>query len=420
MIEDILKTIPLFSSLPGREIQNLAESLPPVEFPAQATVFVEGQRDDYIYILLEGKVEIVKALNEEEERILAVQSAGSLLGEMSLFSPDGSHTASVRALTPLHMLQMTRAEFDALLHRQPRLAYDIVRLLSRRLEGSEDLTIQDLREKNRQLTRAYEELKNTHEQLVAAQAQIIEKEKLEHELAIAREIQRSILPHTLPHEPGYDFGALMVPARAVGGDFYDFIHLGNHQLGVVIGDVSDKGVPAAIFMALTYSMVRAEVSRSRTPGEILRAVNRDLLKINVSGMYVTVLYGHFDCLTGKFEYARAGHPPPVVIDGANQPVPVPVQAGHPLGLFNELKLDEEQITIPKDGLALLYSDGITEAVDQTNAFFGLSNLMTTLQASQISSASAVCNLLWDKVNSYVAASPAQDDFTAVTIIGKRR
>ena len=119
---------------------------------------------------------------------------------MSLFAQDGRHTASVRSLTPVKLLQMTRAQLTALLLRQPALAYDLVRLLSPRLQESENATILDLREKNRQLTEAYEQLK-------AAQAQLMEKERLEHELEIARQIQLSVLPTELPQMPGCDVGA---------------------------------------------------------------------------------------------------------------------------------------------------------------------------------------------------------------------
>ena len=212
---------------------------------------------------------------------------------MSLFSQGGAHTATVRACTTLKALKMTRQDFDALLQRQPSLAYQIVSLLSRRLEESENLTIIDLKEKNRQLTLAYQELK-------AAQAQIIEKEKLEHELEIARRIQLNILPHELPQHPGFEFGALMIPARAVGGDLYQFIPLNRNRLGIVVGDVSDKGVPSALFMSLVYSLMRAEAAGGSAPAKVLQKVNRYLLEINVEEMYVTLLYGILDFSSGEF------------------------------------------------------------------------------------------------------------------------
>ena len=122
-------------------------------------------------------------------------------------------------------------------------------MLSSRLDQTQNRTILDLEEKNLQLTQAYDSLK-------AAQQQVIEKEKMELELNVARGIQQSMVPRTRPNLPGFDFGARMIPARAVGGDFFDFIPLDENALGIVIGDVSDKGVPAALFMALTSNLVR--------------------------------------------------------------------------------------------------------------------------------------------------------------------
>jgi CRP-like cAMP-binding protein len=153
-----LADIPLFSTLPKDEIEHLETTLPSVSIPAGRILFEEGFTDDKFFILIEGEVEIIKSLGKEEERILAVRGSGNLLGEMSLFSQDGRHTASVRALTPLWMLQVTHAELDALLRRQPRLAYELIKLFSLRLEESENITIIDLREKNRRLRQAYDEL----------------------------------------------------------------------------------------------------------------------------------------------------------------------------------------------------------------------------------------------------------------------
>ena len=303
--EGQLSHISLFSNLPQGELQHLAVALRERAFPEQAILLQEGSRDDYFYILLEGQVEIIKALGTADERMEAHRDKGALLGEMSLFSRDGCHTASVRALTPVELLEMTRDELDALLYRQPKLAYELVGLLSRRLEESEDTTILDLREKNRQLTGAFRELK-------AAQAQMIEKERMERELEIAHHIQVSILPQALPTHPGLDFGARIVPARMVGGDFYDVFPVGEGRWGIVVGDVCDKGVPAALFMMLTYSLMRAEAPRALAPGEALLAVNRHLLDLNPSGMFVTLLYGVLDAVTGRLTYARAGHPPPLL------------------------------------------------------------------------------------------------------------
>src|SRR5262245_27384546 len=263
MNEQILKQVALFQSLPPDEVKYLAEILHQREFGAGAVFIQEGELADHFFILIEGQIEVIKALGTPNERVLDVDEAGSFIGEMGLINPGSRRTASVRARTPVRAREMTRADFDALLHRQPGLVYQLVRVLSLRLEQHQNRTICDLQEKNLQLTQAYEQLK-------AAQAQLIEKEKIERELEVAREIQQSMVPRKLARLPGFDFGARMMPARAVGGDFFDFIPLSESTVGIVIGDVSGKGVPAALFMALTSNLLRAVARRAGSVSDALR------------------------------------------------------------------------------------------------------------------------------------------------------
>jgi serine phosphatase RsbU (regulator of sigma subunit) len=406
--EELIGKIPLFAGLPRVELEQLARTLQACEFAEQAVLFQQDQTDEHCFILLEGQVEIIKSLGDANERNLGVRAEGALLGEMSLFSQGGAHTATVRARTNLKALKMTRQDFDALLHRRPSLAYQIVGSLSRRLEESENLTITDLKEKNRQLTVAYQELK-------AAQAQIIEKEKLERELEIARRIQLNILPHELPQHPGFEFGALMVPARAVGGDLYQFIPLNRNRLGIVIGDVSDKGVPSALFMSLVYSLMRAEAAGGSAPAKVLQKVNRYLLEINVEEMYVTLLYGILDFSSGEFSYARAGHPPPYIMDEGGEPIQQPIALGQPLGLFDDPVLDEQSLKLPPGGLVLIYSDGLSEAADSQGEEFGSTRLQGSLSAAIQKTPQEICGCLWEQVKLYTAELPQQDDFTVVAI-----
>ncbi len=316
MRSGILRKVPLFSSLPPNEIKYLASKLIPYECPKGHIVFHEGLQEEGFYILLEGEVEIFKSVGGVDEHSLGIRKAVSLLGEMSLFNRDGYRTATVRALTDLVLYKMDRAEFDALLHRQPQLAYELVGLFSNRLEESENLTILELKEKNERLRIAYKELK-------AAQKQIIEKEKLEHELELSSQIQQSILPRSLPRRRGFDFGALMIPAHAVGGDFYTFLSLDKNHMGIVVGDVCDKGVPAALFMSVVYSLIRVEARNSKSPVKVLRQVNRHLLNMmNNSSMFVTLIYGVLNCENGHFHYARAAHPTPILLDGQGAGLPV--------------------------------------------------------------------------------------------------
>ncbi len=408
MVKETLRGLPIFSALPDEEIEYLANRLRLVELAPGSIVLEENVADDYFLILLAGEVEIIKAMGTPDERLLGVRRGGTILGEMALFSEDKRHTASIRTRTETRMLAMSFSEFDALLERRPHLAYAIAEMISRRLEQSENATIIDLREKNRQLTLAYEELK-------AAQAAMIEKERLERELEIARQIQGSILPQQLPSLAGFEFGACMFPARAVGGDFYDFIPLSGGRLGLVVGDVTDKGVPASLFMALTYSLLRAEAQRSSTPSAALREVNRHLLDINSSGMFVTLLYGILEPDERRFTYARAGHPFPLILNQDYQPVPVVQGVGQPLGLFEGIRLDEQSLVLPPGSLVLVYSDGLTEAMNPAGQEMSEGEVIEMLAGLRQERTEDLCLRMWEQMKKFTGSDQQQDDFTVLVV-----
>jgi serine phosphatase RsbU (regulator of sigma subunit) len=408
VFENLIHRVPLFASLPQQEVEHLARALTAAEYPAGAVLFFEDTRGDEFYILLQGEVEIIKGLNTDGERLIAIRGEASLIGEMSLFSQDGLRTASVRARTHCKLLCMTRCDFDALLQRYPALAYEMVRTLSTRLGESENIMLRDLREKNLQLQQAYDELK-------ATQAQLIEKEKLEAELNVARRIQRNILPHLPPNQPGLDFGMLIEPASSVAGDFFDFVPLKDDRLAIIIGDVSDHGVPAAIFMALTFSLLRGELARSESPGEVLRNVNCHLLDMNEADMFVTLLCGILDFKSRQFSYVRAGHLPPLVLDAEGRIIEMPRTTGSTLGLFDEVTLDEQSITLQPGGLLALFTDGITEAADPVGELFGLQRLASVLHAHPTQTAQQACQAVLEAVGQHTGLSAPQDDITLVVL-----
>jgi phosphoserine phosphatase RsbU/P len=397
-----------FTSLAKDEIEYLAATLPTKFIPTGEILLREGHRDKILYILLEGEVEIIKSLGSENERMLGMRGTGTLLGEMSLFNQDGCHTASVRAITPLKLMEMTHAELDKLLHRQPQLAYEIIRMFSNRLKTSENITILDLKEKNVRLQQAYEDLK-------AAQEQIIEKERLEKELEIAARIQRSILPDCLPSHSGFDFGALMIPARQVGGDFYTFFEMSRDRLGIVVGDVCDKGIPAALFMGLSYSLIRAEAIRTDSPVKALENVNNHLLQMNSEGMFVTLVYGILDCRTGDFHFARAAQPTPIALAEDGAVANIPVAPGQPLGLFEDIPIDEQRVNIPTGGTLLLFSDGVNEPENLQGQEFGVGSLCESVISNRRNPAQEICQQLWQDVQTFSEGIPHQDDFTAVVV-----
>jgi len=242
--------------------------------------------------------------------------------------------------------------------------------------------------------------------------------QLEREMEIARLTQMNILPDKTPTHSGYDFGSLIIPARAVGGDFYDFIPLGEDRMGIVIGDVSDKGLPAALYMALTYSLIRSEANRNEDPRQVLLNVNRNLMGMHHLDMFVTLLYAILDFKIGRLIYARAGHPHPVILNGQNKFIETNATIGQPLGLFNDIKIDFQESFLQPGGLVLFYSDGLSEAMDHAGKEFGLERIRQVLLSNSQEKASDLCRRLWEAVQQHSGEIQHQDDFA--TLIIKRQ
>jgi phosphoserine phosphatase RsbU/P len=405
----LIRATSLFGGLGEDEARELA-ALMSENFVAPGQVlFKEGERGDRLYMVVDGCVDIVKALGTADERLLASLAPGQFFGEMSLLDQAGLRTASVRARTAARLLSIGREDFDALLRGEPAVAFEIVRVLTLNLRNANDATISDLRQKNAELSRAYAELK-------AAQAQIIVKEKLEQELQTAAWIQQSILPPRPPRLAGYDVAARFVPARTVGGDLYDFIPLGRGRLGIAIGDVSDKGVPAAIFMALTSSILRAEATRSASPRRVLERVNHLLLGMNEAGMFVTLLYGILDPVAALFTYARAGHELPLLLGQDGVPVSAPLGRSAPLALFEHPALDEQVLALPAGSGMVLYTDGVTDVVDSHGELFGSDRLLEAANdIARLEASQAMCDTLWARLEKHQGGTVQADDVTLVVV-----
>ncbi len=403
-----LAQLPLFSRLNRDELSQLEPLLRPVTLPNGQYLFYEDEIGASFYILLSGKVEIIKAANTPEHRVIAILSEGTFVGEIGIFGMGGRRAASVRALGDCHLLEITDNDLRALLERHPTLVYEITRELNIRLRETNNAAIRDLQQKNLELQKAYEELRS-------AQAQLIEKEKLERELQLAKEIQQGILPRSVPELAGFSFGSVLSSARAVGGDLYDFVPLDENRVGVMIGDVSDKGIPSAIFMALTRSLVRAEAVHSRQPWEVLHQVNHILMEISDSPMFVTMLYGVLDRLEQTFSYARAGHELPLFFDHQGQPLPVPRSTGQPLCMFSEMQLDTQVLTLPVGGGILLYSDGLTDAMSPKGEFFGVERVWEVLQQQAGQPAPRLCQEITHTVQNFQPPSQQYDDISLIAI-----
>src|SRR5215213_2151764 len=253
-------------------------------------------------------------------------------------------------------------------------------------------------------------------QLVRQQQQEAqERERIEQELRVARLIQQTLLPKTLPELPGYDVAAYYQPAREVGGDFYDFLDLEDGRMGFVVGDVTDKGVPAAIVMATTRTMLRAAAQRLFSPGEVLKRVNDVLVTDIPPNKFVTCLYAILDPESGRRLYANAGHALPYRRwAGRNEGAEELRATGMPLGLLPSMGYEEKEIVLEKGESVLFYSDGLVEAHDPRGEMFGFPRVQALMAAH--GEEQALGDLLMEELYSFVGEGWEQeDDITLLTL-----
>ncbi len=250
-------------------------------------------------------------------------------------------------------------------------------------------------------------------QLVRTQAsEAAERERLEQEMRVATMIQQQFLPHSLPDLPDWQVAAYYGPARAVGGDFYDFIELPEGRIGVVVGDVTDKGVPAALVMARTHSILRAEAPRLVEPGAVLRKANELLCQEMPMNMFVTCLYGVLDPATGSFRFANAGHNLPYLRSGSV--VDEFRATGMPLGLMPGMDYEETEGHVGPGDSLLLYSDGFVEAHDRGGEMYGFPRLREAFAVE--AAGSDLVDRLLDDLHAFTGGGWEQeDDLTLVTL-----
>ncbi len=252
--------------------------------------------------------------------------------------------------------------------------------------------------------------------LEAAQAELAVKARMARELELARQVQQSFLPAHVPRRDwSYAFAAYNEPAREVGGDFYDVIDLGEGRVGLVIADVSDKGMAAALYMALSRSLIRAEATRETSPRTVLGNVNRLLLELGEQGMFVSVFYAVLETASGRLTYARAGHDYPLLLrDGAAAALE---GKGTLLGILDgvEANLTEQEAALRPGDRLVLYTDGLTDVIDCGDSQLGLERLTALLLRHAHLPADAMCKAVERDLDEYRGGAEQADDMTLLLV-----
>ena len=244
------------------------------------------------------------------------------------------------------------------------------------------------------------------------------KERIESELNIAREIQSSMLPHVFPPFPDkkeFELFAVMEPAKEVGGDFYDFFLTADNKLFFLIGDVSGKGVPAALFMMITKTLMKNEALQQSAPHEVLRKVNNIVALDNDSAMFATIFCGVLDTETGEIEFANAGHNPPVICRKDRPNEFLKVDHGFVLGPMPDLKFTLQKMRLEPGDTLFIYTDGVTEAMDPQKRLFSEKRLQQVLTALPNRDVSALIGALRAEIRLFAGAEPQSDDITMLNI-----
>ena len=238
---------------------------------------------------------------------------------------------------------------------------------------------------------------------------------LQNELDVASGIQQSILPTVFPSRDDYQIYASMEPARNVGGDFFDVVRLEGNRVGLAIADVSDKGVPAALFMMSSRTWMKGAAISSPEPATVLGEVNALLHEDNETQMFVTVLYAVYDPETGELTYASGGHDAPLLVHPDGSSELLPLTGGIALGIVSDLAYGQNSVVLDHGDTLVLYTDGVTEAMNGEGEQFGIERLRKVFSDRAPKDANEAAHKIFEDVNTFADGAAQSDDITCLTL-----
>ncbi|MFA6216951.1 MAG: SpoIIE family protein phosphatase [Candidatus Omnitrophota bacterium] len=345
-------------------------------FKKGEVIFKAQDTADRMFYIKKGAIRLVE--------INKIIKDGDVIGEMGIFSPFKKRIASAVCVEDVESYTMGRDEVIKLFGQDPGLAIELIQM---------------------SIKRFIENLK----------AETEARERIESELRIAQEIQASMLPSVFPERKEFEIFAMMDPAKEVGGDFYDFFFVDDRRLCFVIGDVSGKGVPAALFMAISKTLIKNEAKRGLPTDEILNRVNNIIAPDNQTCQFVTVFCVILDIDTGELKFCNAGHNPPLVCDHSGCFDFVSVLSGFVMGVMENTKCEQRELKLKPGDLIFLYTDGVTEAMNQTHQMFSEARLKDHLTKFKGQGIKDIIGNIREEIRVFAEGAPQSDDITMLAV-----
>jgi len=392
-----LSRLQLFRGVPRDVLEQALGDCPVRSFYEESVLLRPGDRNDRVYLLLSGRLDVHLDSSDSDNGIAIEQ--GGCIGELSII--DGKPASAFVVARPgTQLLAIDEHRFWSDVATHPGVARNLMTILSERMRVNNEAVLNGMRQR-------------------------LVLEHVQKELRLAREIQESMLPQCFPQAgeaAPLEAFASMSSAREVGGDLYDFFHTADGKAWFAVGDVSDKGMPAALFMARTVDLVRVVARLMPDPGDpgrrlaaIMGHVNRELCQNNGSTMFVTLLIGLYDPARATVHLCNAGHPAPYLLRGTGALRTLEAPQGIPLGIVPEREWTCLAQRLEPGDAIFAFSDGVTEAMDARGEFFGESRLEHALARTPDHHPARLVEAVTGAVDRFAGASAHSDDVTALAV-----
>ncbi len=375
----------IFIETPYYLVESSLSECPVKHLKTRDVLITKGQHNHFLYLLVSGCLHIHFNLTDGKEVFVVKQ--GECVGEISLFdgNPASAYVIAGEASKVIAIHEDVFWQKVAIL---PNAAKNLLQLLGKRIRRS-------------------------NEELLKGIEQQLRHEQLQKELTVAAEIQMNMLPkfhHLFPQHPQLKAYGIMRPAKEIGGDFYDAFEVDAEHIVITIGDVSGKGIPAALFMMETMTLLRSKITKPKRFATALITVNKLLCENNESNMFVTLFVGLLNVVTGELRYLNAGHNPPLLSRKNNPFHLLTVPKNILLGVYDEARYEVAHTKLEEGDSLVLYTDGVTEAENTLQEFFSLDRTIEVLNSSY-SDVKILVNTLADKVTEFCGMQPQSDDIT---------